>query len=305
MAVATSEPQVTANIRRSRFVMVDGVRTHYTESGGDEPVIVALHGGGQGSSGEAGLGHVLDLLAARYRVIGLDSIGGYGETNPVPLRYGLQSRVDHAASFVDALCLDRFTILGNSQGAWCAARYAMMCPDRVENVALVSSLTIGTAMGLKSPPSEGRKLLRAYDGTRPAMVRLMQGLTARPEVITDALIDLRQNAATRPGAREAFATSEKSIAAIRDNPVLAAGFDMRTTLPALAKSIPTVFIWGENDTFAAPSLGRELEALLPDIRFHWVKNAGHQVQTDQPEIVAEILDTLISKKRPAPSPAQT
>ena len=78
-----------ANTRRSRFVMVNGIRTHYTESGGDGPVILAMHGGGHGSSGEAGLGRLLDLLGDRYRVIGLDSIGGYGETDPtVALIFG-------------------------------------------------------------------------------------------------------------------------------------------------------------------------------------------------------------------------
>jgi pimeloyl-ACP methyl ester carboxylesterase len=286
-----------SSTRRSRFVMANGVKTHYTESGNSGPVIVAMHGGGHGSSGEAGLGRLLELLGDRYRVIGVDSIGGYGKTDLVPLRYGLQSRVDHISDFVDALCLDRFTIMGNSQGAWCAARYAMMRPDRVDNVVLLSSLTIGAAMGLKSPPSEGRKLLRAYDGSRAAMVKLMQGLAARPEVITDELVDLRQAAATRPGAMEVFAASEKSIAAVRDNPVLTAAFDMRESLPALAKMIPTIFIWGENDTFAAPSLGRELEAMLPDIAFHWVKTAGHQVQTDQPENVAQIVDDLLKNEQ--------
>jgi pimeloyl-ACP methyl ester carboxylesterase len=284
-----------AEMRRSRFVMVNGVKTHYTESGGNGATIVALHGGGHGSSGEAGLGRLLELLGERYRVIGLDSIGGYGETDPVPLRYGLQSRVDHAAAFVEALCLDRFTIMGNSQGAWCASRYAMLHPDRVDNVVLLSSITIGTAMGLKAPRGEGHKLLRAYDGTRAAMVRLMQGLAARPEVITDALVDLRQKAATRPGAMEIFAASEESIAAVRNSPPLAANYDMRESLPALAKTIPTIFIWGESDIFAAPSLGRELEALVPDIKFHWVAKAGHQVQTDQPEIVATIVDSLIRR----------
>lgn len=34
---------------RSRFVLADGVRTHYTESGGDGPVIIALHGAGTSS----------------------------------------------------------------------------------------------------------------------------------------------------------------------------------------------------------------------------------------------------------------
>ena len=35
---------------------------------------------------------------------------------------------------------------------------------------------------------------------------------------------------------------------------------------------------------------------MPEIKFHWVKNAGHQVQTDQPEIVAEIVDNFIKAK---------
>ena len=34
-----------ANNRKSRFVMVNGVKTHYTESSGDGPVVVAMHGG--------------------------------------------------------------------------------------------------------------------------------------------------------------------------------------------------------------------------------------------------------------------
>jgi pimeloyl-ACP methyl ester carboxylesterase len=123
------------------------------------------------------------------------------------------------------------------------------------------------------------------------MVRLMQGLAARPEVITDALVDLRQTAATRPGAMEAFAASE-----VRADPLMSANFDMRATLPALAKAIPTIFIWGENDIFAAPSHGREIEAMQPDIKFHWVKNAGHQVQTDQPEMVAGIIGDFLAAK---------
>lgn len=288
-----------ATSRRSRFIMVNGIKTHYTESGDNGRVIVGMHGGGAGSSGEAGLGRLLDILGEKYRIIGLDSIGGYGQTDAVPLRYGLQSRVDHLAAFVDTLCLDTFTIMGNSQGAWCAARYAIQHPDRIENVVLLSSGSIGAAMGIERRPSEGQKLMAAYDGTRPAMVNLMKGLTARAEVVTDALVDLRQTAATRPGAREAFKTSEQAIRAVRDNPVLAAEFDMRVTLPALAKMKPTTFVWGDADIFAPPELGKQLEGMLPDITFHWIQNAGHQVQTDQPEQVAAIVDNLIRRKVPA------
>lgn len=287
-----------AETRRSRFVNVNGIKTHYTESGGNGPVIVGMHGGGHGSSGAAGLGRLFELLGDRYRVIGLDSIGGFGETDPVPLRYGLQSRVDHAAAFLDALCIEKATLLGNSQGAWCVARYAITHPDRVDNVVLLSSLTIGAALGIPLAQTEGMKLLQSYDGTRAGMERLMKGLCARPEVVTDTLVDLRQAAAMRPGAMEAFTASDKSIAAVRTNPLLFSSFDMRESLPLLAKAIPTIFIWGDADIFAPPELGKKLEATLPDIKFHWLHQAGHQAQTDQPEQVAQIVDDLIQKKQP-------
>jgi len=270
--------------------MVNGVKTHYTESGGDTPVIVGLHGGGHGSSGAAGLGKLFELLGERYRVIGLDSVGGYGETDPhAPSPYGLQSRVDHLSAFVDALCLDRFTIMGNSQGAWVAAKYAITHPDRVDKMVLLSSGSISSAMGIKSQPSEGMKLLQGYDGSREAMKRLLQGLVYNAGKITDALIDLRQAAATRPGAMESFAAAGKQIKYLQNDPAMSVNYDMRVSLPAVSKVIPTIFIWGENDIFAIPEVGRQLEKLLPDVKFHWVKNAGHQVQTDQPEIVAELI----------------
>ena len=41
---------------RSRRVMAGCVNTHYTEAGDNGPIIVALHGGGAGSSGEFGYG---------------------------------------------------------------------------------------------------------------------------------------------------------------------------------------------------------------------------------------------------------
>ena len=36
---------------RSRYVVANGVKTHYAETGDDGPILIALHGGGAGSSG--------------------------------------------------------------------------------------------------------------------------------------------------------------------------------------------------------------------------------------------------------------
>src|ERR1700685_4007343 len=113
------------NHLRSRFVLANGVRTHYSETGEDGPVIVALHGGGAGSSGAAGMGLLMEKLAEEFRVVAPDSVGGFGLIDPyAPAPRGLFSRVEHTADIIDALCLPKVTLLGNSQGAWAAAQYA-------------------------------------------------------------------------------------------------------------------------------------------------------------------------------------
>lgn len=279
---------------RSRFVMANGVRTHYSESGGDGRVIVALHGGGAGSSGMAGMGPLLERLGTDFRVIAPDSVGGFGLTDPyAPVPYGLMSRVAHTADFIDALCLPKVTLIGNSQGAWAAAQYAILRPDRVEKIILISSLTIANSLKIKQRPTDALKALNDYDGTREGMKRILQALIIDPKRITDQLIDERQAAATRPGALEAFRAFGRNSAILRDNPVYALQNDMNTSLPTLTKAIPTIFIWGDSDTFALPETGREIEKRVPDAKFYWVPGAGHQVQTDKPDEVAKIIRAFL------------
>ncbi len=271
---------------RSRFVNAGGVRTHYSEAGGNGPVVVLCHGGGAGSSGAAGFGSVMPALAEHFQVYALDSVGGYGETDPfVPATRGIQSRVEHLADFIDALCLDDICIAGNSQGAWVAAKYAIEHPDRVKKLFLVASSTIANAMGIQGEETEGMRALRAYDGTADAMRRLLEALLYDKSVITDDLVNLRNAAATRPGARDAAKTFMEGTIKYTRDPNFKLTFDMTHTLPNL--KIPTTFIWGAEDRFAPPELGHQLEKLLPNIPFEYIPKGGHQVQNDQPQVVAD------------------
>lgn len=279
---------MSEQVRRSRWVMAGRIRTHYTEAGTNGPPVVLCHGGGPGSSGEAGFSTVISLLADRFQVYAPDGVGGFGETDPFwPANEGTQSRVDHLEAFMDTLCLDNVCLAGNSQGAWVAARYALEHPDRVSRLLLVASLTIAGAMGLQMPQTEGLKALRAYDGTEASMRHVMETLVYDRSVITDELIRIRNQDANRPGAPEARKTFEQGQARLTSDPNLRLKYEMLHTLPRL--QIPTIFVWGEQDTFAPASLGRELEKRLPNIPFHFVPRAGHQVQTDQPEELVRLM----------------
>jgi pimeloyl-ACP methyl ester carboxylesterase len=104
-----------------------------------------------------------------------------------------------------------------------------------------------------------------------------------------------------PGVLEAFRNGVKTIRLLGEDPILSLGVDMRASLPVVTKNIPTIFVWGKDDTFALPSDGKQLEPMLPDVNFHWVDNAGHQVQSDQPALVAEYIRELTRAKTAVPA----
>jgi pimeloyl-ACP methyl ester carboxylesterase len=282
---------------RSRYVMANGVRTHYWESGNGGPTVIALHGGGAGSSGMAGMGPLLERLGGDARVIAPDSVGGFGLTDPyAPVTYGLMSRVQHLADFMDALCLDKVSVIGNSQGAWTGAQYAILHPDRVEKMVLISSLTIANSLNIPQRPTEALKALNDYDGTREGMRRILQALIIDPKRITDKLIDDRQAAAMRPGALDAFKAFGRGTASLRQNALFALQNDMTRSLPVMVKTIPTIFIWGDSDTFALPETGKKIGEFVPEAKFHWVPGAGHQVQTDKPDEATAIIREFFGYK---------
>jgi len=276
---------------RSRWVRTGSFRTHYIEAGGDGPVLLMLHGGGYGQSGLSANHTILETLGQNFRLIAPDAVGGYGETDLEPTPRGLQSRVDQISVFVDMLCLDKFSIMGNSQGAWSAARYAILHPERIDRLILLGSGSIAVAMGLERIRMAGTGLAESHGhgGTREDMRLRIKAIIHRDEAITDEVVDMRLGVAQRPGVPEANRAFQEATHRFQNDPLLRITYDMSHTLPWLTKFIPTIFIWGEQDHFASPEYGKQLEKLLPNVRFHWIPNAGHQVQSDQPEMVAKII----------------
>ena len=279
-------------VLRQRDVMAGRIRTHYSECGDNGPAVVLCHGGGPGSSGEAGFAHAMQALAPKFQVFAPDSVGGFGETDPYfPASEGVQSRADQLEAFMDTLCIERAIVGGNSQGAWVAAKYALEHPDRVDKLVLIASNTIAGAMGMEIPMTAGMKAIRAYNGSEESMRAFLQTLVWNKSLITDELVKVRNDCANRPGAEAARQVFQQGQQRLTKDANLRLKYDMRDTLPKL--TIPAIFIWGEDDGFAPVELGRQLEKMLPKIKFHYVANAGHQVQNDQPAIVSKLITDFL------------
>lgn len=278
----------------SGWVLANGIKTHYCWAGTEGPVVVLCHGGGPGSSGEAGWRFMLPALAAAgFRAYAPDQISmGWTDARPHARPVlGHQSLVDHVSSFIDALCLgDDINMVGNSQGAYVAAKYTIDHPEKVRKCFFIGSATIAMSMGMPRPDNGENAAFQAlinYDYTEEAMRKFLVAIINDPSKVSDELIKSRHNAANRPGIRESLKAFQDYQERMRSESKLWDRFSLTDSLPKL--KVPSKFIWGVDDSFASVQMGYELEKLLPNISFEYIPEAGHQCQTDQPDLTNKMV----------------
>ena len=284
------------------WVLTNGIRTHYTWAGTEGPPIILIHGGGPGSSGEAGWRYMLPALAeAGYRVFAPDQIS-MGWTDARPHAWpvlGHQSLVDHVAAFIDALCLDQVGVVGNSQGAYVSAKYTIDHPEKVSGVFFIGSGTICNAVGIPAAPTPAMRTLIDYDYTEKAMREFLLAIIHNPKNVTEELVKHRHEAATRPGIKESREAFDRYRLAMDKEPKLRMRFSLEYSMPRFP--VPAQFIWGKDDKFAPVQMGYELEKLLPNIPFEYIDDCGHQCQNDQPEIVNRMVLNFFKNHAPHPA----
>ncbi|GAB5456178.1 MAG: alpha/beta hydrolase [Henriciella sp.] len=101
------------------------------------PPLVLVHGG---RDQKRSWDRVAARLAKTYRVIAFD-LRGHGQSDWVSDGdYGVMDHVYDLTSLVDALELERFTLLGHSLGGNITLRFAGLFPDRIEKLVAIEGL---------------------------------------------------------------------------------------------------------------------------------------------------------------------
>jgi len=246
-----------------------------------------IHGGGPGAAGEFGWGNNIAALGEHGHAIAVDQIGFGLSDKPMDREFSHIFFCEHFSQFIETLCIDEFYLMGNSMGAYVAARYALDHPGRVTKLLLVSSGTIASAMGIEMGVTPGMKTLIAYDETKEGLRGFLSGIHYHPENMSEEKLEKRWQYAQLPGVAAVQASFLNFFRDKRINdPQSAQWFDLRHRLPHL--DIPTHFIWGRHDIFATPDMAGKLQKLLPNATFEWFEDAGHVVQNDEPEHFNEV-----------------
>ena len=60
--------------------------------------------------------------------------------------------------------------------------------------------------------------------------------------------------------------------------------------------LPTLLIWGKNDTITPPEVAEEFHNLFPNSQLHWIDKCGHAAMMERPEEFNAILSPWLKKQ---------
>jgi pimeloyl-ACP methyl ester carboxylesterase len=222
---------------------------------GQGQVIMLLHGlFGALSNWQA----VVDQFSTRYRVV-IPMLPIY----EMPIKEaglgGLQKFVE---DFVALKKLEKMIVMGNSLGGHVGILYALSNASKVDKLILTgSSGLFENTMG-GSYPRRG-----SYDYIKERVAYTFYD----PAVASKELVD------------EVFETT-KSIPKCMRIVAIAKSAQRNNLAPELHNiSVPTLLIWGLNDTITPPMVGHEFNRLMPNSTLHFLDHCCHAPMMEHPE----------------------
>lgn len=176
--------------------------------------------------------------------------------------------------FLEALKLEGVHLLGNSLGGHVALVHVLKNPERVKSLILTgSSGLFENGMGDSYPKRGDYEFIKAktaltfYD----------------PAVATKELVD------------EVFSITNNRLKAIKI--IALAKSAIRNNLGEELNQIklPTLLIWGNNDTITPPFVGKEFNRLIPNRELHFIDKCGHAPMMEVPDEFNTILHGFLKK----------
>jgi len=257
----------------------DNIQTRVLEAGSGPRNVVLVHGtGGRADRWSRNL----DALAAQgLHVYAIDLPGhGYASKGP-EIACSVPAYVQFLETVLDALGIDRATIVGTSLGGHVVASHALKHPQRVDRIVLVGS------MGLVPIGDQARARIQAgaNNQSREGVEGKLRRVMHDPALTTPEMIEEEWRINNSAGAAASFATLGKYIAADLDQDVVG---------PALAgASMPVLLIWGTEDKTVPASAGETAHALLPTSRLALLEGAAHTAYYEQPDIFNAIVGDFV------------
>jgi pimeloyl-ACP methyl ester carboxylesterase len=247
----------------------------YWDTGGTGQPVIFMHAGTQSA---AGWGYQQPVFArAGYRVIAYSRRGHYRSEGGDPRAAG--TGAEDLQHVIDHLGLGRVHLVALAQGGYFAIDYALLHPERLLSLSIVSSL-MGISerekdyreanARLRPPffaqlPNEFKELHPSYRAGNPDGVR--------------AWLELEHAARTGPRIEQArlHELTWARLESIR---------------------VPCLLMTGDGDLYTPPALLRMQAAHMPHAELAIIREAGHSANWEQPAAFNDRVLAFLAKHRP-------
>ncbi len=250
-----------------------GVRTRYVEAGAPGlPALVMLHGtGGHWETFVANLGP----LSEHFRCIAFDMVGN-GFSGKPDRDYEIPVYVEHVAGVMDALGIERASLMGTSLGAWVAARFALTHPGRADRLVLMSPAgLLATASNMARVRAERTRAVEQadWDSIKAVFVNLIAEESNR---IPD-MIALRQSIYRLPETRRTL----DHVLILQDAEVRERNLISREEWAAIQS--PALVIASGKDHNEYQSTAHQVAALMPKAEVLEMPHVRHWPHFEDPQ----------------------
>jgi non-heme chloroperoxidase len=267
-------PEQPFEIRR--ITLAGRCELEYVDRGDlDAPVAIFLHGL---SDSWLSFADVLNRCPDDLRCIAI-SQRGHGDSERPPSGYRLVDLADDVIAFMNALGIERASIVGHSMGSLVAQTIAAKYPDRVTRLVLVGSATSFDAPATR----EFEALLRTLEDIPHELAFDFQGSTFY-HPIPDAMLDT-------------FVAESMKVPARVWRDTLAGVLEHDGPACLAAIEAPTAIIWGAQDAYCPHEEQLLLRGSIRHSRLVIYEDVGHAPHWEEPDHVSREIVAFLRPKR--------
>lgn len=250
-----------AETHRSETIQLRSGKLHLLRGGSGDPLVVLHH-----STGNPGWIPFYEQLSLSFAV-DVPDLPGFGQSERPDWAREPRDLAIQAGHLLDGLGLEEVCLVGLGFGGFVAAELACISPSRLASLVLVG------AAGLQ--PESGEildQMLIAHTDYFKAGFR------------DDASFEEHFGSARVAEFGQLWDFSRVMTARVTWKPYM---FNRR--LPHLLQDVvtPTLLIWGTEDRIVPPICAEQYARVLPNAEIQLVEGAGHLVEFEEPENIAE------------------
>ena len=264
-------------------------RMHYIDEGSGPPVVM-VHGNPTWSFLYR---HMVKQLQSRYRCIAMDHLGFGLSDKPENWTYLPEDHAANLARMIQGLGLQKITLVVQDWGGPIGLSYAVAHPENVAGLIILNTWAwpvnkdpyyIAFSRFVGGPI--GRMLIRRYNFFANTIMRKAFG---DPAKLTPAVHAHYLNALSSPADRKGCLVFPGQI--IGSTPWLC---QLRDNLSVL-KHTPALIVWGMKDIAFRKKELQRWEDIFPLARTVQLPHAGHFVQEEAPDTLADAVIPFLDK----------